>query len=74
MAGCLDHHGTHPGLHAHAHCHRGGVETGPAGLDNLARIPAAGRHHRRNSAWTENGFWEAAKTFFRIQDQRGTLI
>lgn len=67
-------HGSHPGLHVHAHCERGGVEAGASGLDNLARIPKADAVHRRTSKWTEKTFWEAAKRFFRIEEQKGTLI
>ena len=70
----FEHHGTRPGLHAHAHCDRGGIETGPKGMD-LPRIPAASNRHRRIKAWmTKNEFWEAAKTFFRVHDKKGPLI
>ncbi len=76
VVGRFEHHGSHPGLHAHAHCERGGIEMGPRGLDDLVRIPEAGSgsFHRRKNAWTENGFWEAAKRFFRIQEKRGGLL
>lgn len=76
VVGRFEHHGSHPGLHAHAHCERGGIETGPRGLDDLVRVPAAGSnsYHRRRNAWSENGFWEAAKRFFRIKEKRGTLL
>jgi hypothetical protein len=70
----FEHHGSHPGVHVHAHCERGGIEPGAAGLDSLARIPPAGRPHRRANAWTETTFWEAAKRFFRIEDEKGLLI
>ena len=26
-------HGSHPGLHGHSHCDRGGIEIGASGLD-----------------------------------------
>ena len=70
----LEYHSSHPGLHAHTHCTRSGVETGASGLDNLKRYPASNRWHRRIQAWTENSFWEAAKRFFKIEDPRGPLI
>lgn len=69
-----EYHSSHPGLHAHAHCVRSGVETGTSGLDNLARFPSNDQPHRRTQAWTENTFWEAAKSFFRIEEPRGPLI
>lgn len=76
VVGRFEHHGSHPGLHAHAHCERSGIETGSRGLDDLIRVPAAGSqsYHRRTNAWTENSFWEAAKIFFRIKEKKGTLI
>jgi hypothetical protein len=69
----FEHHSSHPGVHAHAHCERGGLETGLTGLDNLSRIPKAGRFHRRTNAWTETTFWEAAKRFFCVNDPKGPL-
>ena len=76
VVGRFEHHGSHPGLHAHAHCERSGIVTGPQGLSDLVRIPAAGirSYHRRTHAWTESGFWEAAKNFFRIQEKKGPLL
>jgi hypothetical protein len=62
----LEYHGSHPGLHIHGHCERGGIEVGGSGLDNLVRIPPAAQKHRRLNAWTEGTFWEAAKQFFRM--------
>jgi hypothetical protein len=70
----FEYHGSHPGLHVHADCIRGGLETGAVGLDNLARIPPASSMHRRTSAWTEGTFWEAAKRFFRVEEKKGSLI
>ena len=66
-------HASHPGLHVHAHCDRGGIETGATGLDNLIRIPPIGAMHRRSNAWTETTFWEAAKRFFRVREEQGVL-
>lgn len=76
VIGRFEHHGSHPGLHAHAHCERSGIEIGPRGLDDLVRIPTAGSksYHRRTNAWTESGFWEAAKTFFRVSELKGPLL
>ena len=76
VVGRFEHHGSHPGLHAHAHCERSGIEAGPRGLDDLVRIPAAGNsiYHRRKNAWSENSFWEAAKRFFRVQEKTGPLL
>ena len=38
----FEHHGSHPGLHGHGHCDRGGIEVGATGLDHLIRAPKAG--------------------------------
>lgn len=72
----LEYHGSHPGLHAHGHCGRSGIESGPAGLDDLIRFPSAapGSYHRRNNAWTEGAFWECAKRFFRVREKKGALL
>jgi hypothetical protein len=70
----LEYHGTHPGLHAHVHCDRGGLEEGPSSIDGLARIPAAGCRHRRVNAWRENTFWEKARQYFRINHPTGPLL
>lgn len=64
----FEHHGSHPGLHVHAHCEKGGVVMGGASMDGLVRAPSVGEHHRRTNAWTETTFWEAAKRFFRVMD------
>jgi hypothetical protein len=69
----FEYHGSHPGLHAHAHCERGGIEIGASSIDDLPRIPKAGRLHRRTNAWTESTFSEAAKRFFRIEVEKGPL-
>lgn len=67
-------HASHPGLHAHADCSTGGVTVGAAGMDNLARIPEAGARHRRQNAWTETTFWDAAKLFFGVEFKNGPLF
>lgn len=76
VVGRFEHHGSHPGLHVHAHCQRSGVEVGTRSLDDLARIPSAGSnsYHRRTNAWTERSFWEAAKRFFRVKEKQGPLL
>lgn len=74
--GRFEHHGSHPGLHAHGDCQRSGIELGPSSLNNLPRFPKTGpdSYHRRNNAWTKEGFWEAAKRFFRVREKKGSLI
>lgn len=71
----FEEHATHPGLHLHAHCDRGGIEPGPSGLHDLERLPTArrGSYHRRIHDWTRDTFWQAAKRFFRVQDRQGVL-
>lgn len=73
VVGRFEFHGSHPGLHFHCDCDRSGRETGAKSIDNLSRIPSANSFHRRLNAWTENAFWEAAKSFFRISDKQGVL-
>ncbi len=69
VVGRLEDHASHKGLHVHAHCERGGVETGPGGMDGLVRVPPAGAPHRRVSTeWTTATFWARARAFFRIVD------
>jgi hypothetical protein len=70
----FEHHASHPGLHGHADCSRGGIEVGPSGLDGLVRIPRAGMLHRRTRAWTEQTFWEASLRFFRIYGGMGEQL
>jgi len=70
----FEYHGSHPGLHGHAHCERGGIEVGASGLDSLVRFPKAGALHRRTNAWTDHTFWEAARRFFRIKDGGGQPV
>ena len=68
VVGRFESHGSHPGVHGHAHCERSGIEVGASGLDNLARCPPADTIHRRTNAWTESTFWEAARSFFRVRE------
>ncbi len=74
VVGRFESHGSHPGVHGHAHCERGGIEVGASGLDNLVRCPPAEKRHRRANAWTESTFWEAARSFFRVKDNFGPLF
>lgn len=66
-------HGSHPGIHVHAHCHRGGIEEGPTGMNDLIRVPPASAPHRRANAQTLSTFWENARRFFRVKDDMGPL-
>ncbi len=66
-------HGSHPGLHVHSHCVRGGVEEGPSGMNDLVRVPPVKAAHRRINAQTLSTFWENARRFFRIKDDMGPL-
>lgn len=59
-------HGSHPGLHVHARCESGGRTVGSDSLDDLPRTPKIGAYHRRIRSWTEDDFWQSARTFFRI--------
>ena len=74
VIGRYEYHGSHPGLHVHADCERGGLELGSMSIDNLPRRPPAHSFHRRSSAWTENTFWEAARKFFRVEERKGPLL
>lgn len=74
VVGRFESHGSHPGLHAHAHCLRSGFENGGSSIDNLIRIPNARSPHRRTNAWTENTFWDAARRFFRLKEDEGPLF
>lgn len=67
-------HGSHPGVHAHADCERSGLELGSTSIDNLPRRPPPGAFHRRTFAWTEDGFWEAARRLFRVRERKGPLL
>jgi hypothetical protein len=69
-----EYHGDHPGLHVHSDCVRAGVEEGATSIGLKTRLPNASSQHRRVHAWTETGFWESAKSFFRVTDQQGPLI
>jgi hypothetical protein len=74
VVGRYEYHGSHPGLHVHADCERGGLELGSNSIDNLPRRPPALSFRRRTSAWTENSFWEAARRFFRVEERKGPLL
>lgn len=74
VVGRFEYHPSHPGLHLHAHCERGGIEPGPGGLDGLARIPSLGAPHRATGSLTVSTFWEEARRFFRVRDDLGPLF
>jgi hypothetical protein len=74
VVGRYEFHSSHPGIHAHAHCDRGGLEEGATGLDKLIRIPPNGRTPRRTSALSISTFWDEARRFFRIMDDLGPLF
>lgn len=69
-----EYHGDHPGIHVHSDCETSGIEMGSAGLNNLNRFPNAKSHHRRVEPLTANKFWEQAKAFFRVSEQKGSLL
>ncbi len=74
VVGRFEFHSSHPGLHAHAHCERGGIEPGATGLDKLIRIPRAGAKHNRVAALSLSTFWAEARRFFRVYDDLGPLF
>lgn len=74
VIGRFEYHASHPGLHVHAHCDRGGLEDGATGMDSLVRIPPARAHHNRIAALTLSTFWKEARRFFRVNDDLGPLF
>lgn len=68
-----EYHGSHPGFHLHAHCERGGIETGPATINGLLRIPGASSAGMVTTI-RRDSFWERAREKFRIDFPTGTLI
>jgi hypothetical protein len=69
----FEYHGDHPGFHVHAHCERGGIETGPSTINGLVRIPGP---HSAGAVTTlrRDAFWERARRHFRIDFPEGTLM
>lgn len=67
-------HSSHPGLHIHAHCERGGIEVGATGMGNLQRIPPNGHEHRRKVALSVSTFWTEARRFYGIVPDLGPLF
>ena len=61
-------HSSHPGLHVHSHCGRGGIELGATGMDRLARFPKSTSPHRRQQSFDEFSFWKSALAFFNVTD------
>lgn len=70
----LEHHGSHPGLHAHADCDAEEFQAGPSSIQAKGRYPKSTSGHRRKNSWTENGFWEASRKSFNISDRKGSLL
>ena len=70
----FEYHSSHPGLHVHAHCERGGIEIGATGMGNLIRIPPVNKKHRRIAAFTLSTFWQEARRFYNIVDDNGPLF
>lgn len=70
----LEHHGSHPGLHAHADCEASEFALGPATIAVSGRFPKSTSDHRRKNSWTEQGFWELSKQIFNITEQKGSLL
>lgn len=68
----FEYHGSHPGVHLHAHCDRGGIEVGPGSIDGLARIPKSSVGPEIEL--TPDRFWNLARERFRIEFPKGTLL
>ncbi len=73
---CLEDHGTHPGLHCHAPC--GKRDKVPAGSLRYGqpRAPLGRSMHRRlTPEWNDRTAWQAAMTFFRVDDRpEGSML
>ncbi len=67
-------HGSHPGLHLHADCDRGGVEVGPTSIKVPLRIPAVGSERMRLPPTRPGLFWETARQYFRMDYAKGSLL
>lgn len=67
-------HSSHPGLHAHAHCERAGIEVGATGMGDLLRVPPADAKHRHTAPISHSTFWEESRRFFRVKDDLGPLF
>jgi hypothetical protein len=67
-------HGSHPGLHLHADCERGGVEVGPTSIKVPLRIPAVGSERTRPPPTRPSLFWETARRYFRMDYAKGSLL
>ena len=69
-----EYHGSHPGIHVHADCSRGGIEVGPTGINDLLRIPQVGKERQNNITLRKNLFWDKARLHFRIDYPKGELL
>jgi hypothetical protein len=74
IVGRFEYHSSHPGLHVHSNCVSSGLLVGEKSISECDRFPDGGRYHRRIQAWTPDVFWNRALKFFRIVDERGTLL
>lgn len=68
-----EYHSSHPGVHAHAHCERSGIEIGASGMDRLVRAPRLKSHHRRSGSLSLSTFWLAASRFYGLKSDPGPL-
>lgn len=69
-----EYHGSHPGVHIHADCTRGGIENGPTSINGLLRIPDVGKERRDDITLRKDLFWDKARNHFRIDYPKGDLI
>jgi len=69
-----EYHGSHPGIHVHADCIRGGIETGPSSINVTLRIPAVNSDRMRPPPSRRDLFWDIARTYFRMDYAVGSLI
>lgn len=69
-----EYHGSHPGLHVHADCTRGGIDVGPSGLDKLLRIPSSNFRMSRPAPTRLDLFWKNACSHYRMDYKKGDLL
>ncbi len=69
-----EYHGSHPGLHAHADCTRGGIEIGPSSIDRLLKIPHANSRTNRAAPSRLDLFWKNASSHYRMDYEKGELL
>ena len=69
-----EYHGSHPGIHVHADCMRGGVESGPSSIKVALRIPAVSSDRMRLPPSRRDLFWDTARRYFRMDYALGSLL